>query len=76
MREDTAHLIDTNMMEEKMRLASHQREIDSRLDLTYMQNMGVNVLIMNAQNSSVPRVRLKLLESESALSFSSGPVLL
>lgn len=74
-----AHLIDTNMMEKKMRLArhqSHQREIDSRLDLTYMQNMDVNVLIVNPQNSSVPRVRLKLLESESALSFSSGPVLL
>lgn len=52
---------------------SHQSGIDSRSDLTYMRNMGVNVLIMSAQKSSVPLARLKLLEPESAMSFSSAP---
>lgn len=41
---------------------SHQSGIDFRSDLTYMRNMGVNVLIMSAQKSSVPLVRLKLLQ--------------
>lgn len=54
---------------------SHLRGIDPRSDLTHMRNMGVNVLIMTAQKSSVPLARLKL-EPESAVSFSSGPVLL
>ena len=63
----------------KMRSARHRSlrgGIDSRSDLTYMRNMGVNVLIMSAQKSSVPVARLKLLEPESAVSFSSAPVLL
>ena len=55
---------------------SHQSRIDSRSDITYMRNMGVNVLIVSAQKSSVPQARLKLLESESAESFSYGLVLL
>lgn len=53
---------------------SHQSGIDSRSHLTYMRNMGVNELIRSAQKSSVPLARLKL-EAESAVSFSSGPVL-
>lgn len=55
---------------------SHQREIDSRSDLTYMRNMGVNVSIVNAEKSSEPLVRLKLPGLESASSSSSGLVLL
>lgn len=50
---------------------SHQSGIDSRSDLTYMRNMGVNVLIRSAQKPSVPLARLKLPEPESAVSFSS-----
>lgn len=59
MWEDTAHLFDSDMMEKrgKARHQTHQCGIDSRLDLTYMQNMGVNILIINAQKSSVSLVR-------------------
>lgn len=52
---------------------SHQSAIDSRSDLTYMRNMGVNILILSAQKSSLPLARLKHLEPESAVSFSSAP---
>lgn len=55
---------------------SHQSGIDSRSDLTYMRNTGVNVLIMSAEKFSVPLASLKLPEPESAVSFSSGLVLL
>lgn len=55
---------------------SHQREIDSRSDHTYMRNMGVNVLIVSAQESWVPLARLKLPESESAESFSDKVVII
>lgn len=55
-----------------MRSARHRSEIDSRSDLTYMRNMGVNVLITAAQKLSVPLARLKLPEPESAVSFPSA----
>lgn len=59
-----------------MRSARHRSKIDSRSDLTYMRNMGVNVLIMGAQKPSALPARLKQLEPELAVSFSSAPVLL
>lgn len=62
-RGDTAHLFNANVVEKKMRSArqrSHQSGIDSRSDLTYMRYMGVNILIMSAQKSSVPLAGLKL----------------
>lgn len=65
-----------NVMEEQMRSARHWCKIDSRSNLTYMKNIGINVLIMGVQKPSVPLARLRQLQPMSAVSFSSAPVLL
>lgn len=71
---DAPHLFNADVMEKKMRSARHRSQqsgIDSRSHLTYMRNMGVNIMIMSAQKSPEPLAGLKLMETESAVSFSS-----
>lgn len=40
---DTAHFVNAIVVEEKKKSARHWCKIDSRSDLTYMKNIGVNV---------------------------------